>query len=118
MYSQDISEHHKIPTRSTGGISLMRIVNTEGGDWYFKCEVSTKLQETWKNQGNMIPPEDHNYFTVNKLKDKKISDLPDKELIQNSCFKETQWSTWKHRKTIQENQENNTQIEKFKRQKL
>ena len=38
----------------------------------------------------MIPPEDHNYFTVNKLKDKKISDLPDKELIQNSCFKETQ----------------------------
>lgn len=27
----------------------------------------------------MTPSKDHNYFAVNKLKDMKISDLPDKE---------------------------------------
>ena len=62
------------------GISLLKALKTRGGDCYFKCKDSnTKLQGTWKNQGNMTPPKDHNNIPVDDPKDMEIWDLPNKK---------------------------------------
>lgn len=55
----------------------------------------------------MTPRKDYNNLSAPDPKDTGSCDLSDKK-IQNSCFKATQRATRKHRKTIQQNQENNT----------
>lgn len=40
-----------------------------------------------KNQGNKLPPKDHNNFSVTELKDLKICNLPNR--TQNISLKET-----------------------------
>lgn len=61
-----------------------QLVMTRGSEYYFKYKDSnTKLQRTWKNQGNITLPKDHNNFSVTNPKDMETCDLPVKE-IQNS----------------------------------
>lgn len=59
----------------------------------------------------MTSPKDHNP-PVTKLKNMEICDLPNKE-FKIAILRDTKWAIRKHRKTIQQNQESNTQNEKI-----
>lgn len=65
---------------------------------------------TVKYQGNMTPPKGHNSLlkTEPKDKDKWLTLQRTRQIIQKICFQET--VSYKKTQTVQQNQENNTQI--------
>lgn len=56
------------------------------------------FKEHKNNHGNMIPPKEHNNFSVTDSKDMEICNLPDKEF--KVFFKVAQWTTRKHKNKI------------------
>ena len=64
-------------------------VKTGGGDCYFRYKGSkARTQGTLKNEGNLIPPKEHNNFLLTRPQNIKIYGLLNKK--KNSYSKQVQ----------------------------
>lgn len=79
-------------------------------------ETQCKTPKNVKNQGNITSTKDHNNPPIIKPKETDICDLHTQKRIQNSCFMEMWGATRKHKKTVQQNQENSAQSENFNKE--
>lgn len=89
------------------GISLLKALCKNWMKWLL-LQIWRKQHKTtknMKNQSNMIPQRDHSNLLVNEPRVMKICFYQIKN--SNSYFKKIQWNTWKYRKRVQQNWEDN-----------